>query len=182
MQKLPKNRKRLSGTNRPDKDRQGLKPGRTLIEAPPVPEMLSERAGSAWMVLAPELVAVSVLTTADLPALALLCETQATVAELEQTIREEGFTVESAAGTRKAHPALKSLESTRNAAMRLMCEFGLTPKSRKYVEKAPTDSNYNPYDHLEDDFVDLNDDESGGFQSQRRGFQSNPRGGSFGRT
>ena len=144
MQKLPRSRKQLSGTDRPDKDRQGIKPGQALKEPPPPPEALSECACNFWEVLAAETVAMSVLTTADLTALALLCETQATASELEQTIREEGFTVSTGTGGKKAHPALKSLESTRNCAARLLAEFGLTPKSRKYVEKAPT-ADFNPY-------------------------------------
>jgi P27 family predicted phage terminase small subunit len=98
---------------------------------------MSERACTAWKVLAAETVALNVLTTADLPALALLCETQATAAELEETIKLEGFTIPTGNDGKKAHPALKSLESTRNCAARLLAEFGLTPKSRKYVEKAP---------------------------------------------
>lgn len=162
MQKLPRNRKQLNGTDRPDKDRRGVPPGDALKEAPPPPSSLSEHAHTAWEVLASELVDLGVLTTADLTALALLCATQATASELEQTIREEGFTVPTGQGGKKAHPALKSLESTRNAAARLLCEFGLTPKSRKYVEKAPKSGGYDPYDHLDDDFVDLNS----GFQPQ----------------
>ena len=137
MQKLPKTRKQLQGTDRPGRDRKGIKPGQVLKVPPPPPEALSECACTFWKVLAAETVAMSVLTTADLTALALLCETQATASELEQTIREEGFTVSTGTGGKKAHPALKSLESTRNCAARLLAEFGLTPKSRKYVEKAP---------------------------------------------
>ena len=159
MQKLPKTRKQLQGTDRPGRDRKGVRPGEALSEPPPPPEGMSERACTAWKVLAAETTALGVLTTADLPALALLSETQATAAELEQTIREEGFTLETGAGGRKAHPALKSLESTRNCAARLLAEFGLTPKSRKYVEKAPTTS----------------DDDSSGFVMLKRGPQMIPR-------
>jgi len=137
MQKLPRTRKQLQGTDRPGRDRKGIQPGQALTEAPPPPEGMSERACTAWKVLAAETVALNVLTTADLPMLALLAETQATAAELEATIREEGFTVSTAAGGRKSHPALKALESTRNAAGRLLQQFGLSPSSRKFVEKAP---------------------------------------------
>ena len=77
------------------------------------------------------------MTEADLRTLALACETLATATVLETTILEEGFTIEAATGGRKAHPALKALESTRNAAHRMLSDFGLSPKSRKFVSKAP---------------------------------------------
>ena len=53
--------------------------------------------------------------------------------------------IEAATGGRKAHPALKALETTRNAAVRLMAEFGLSPKARKYVSKAPGPMKDNPF-------------------------------------
>lgn len=164
MQKLPQSRKQLSGTDRPDKNRKGIRPGQALKEAPPPPGTLSEIARTAWEDLAAETVALGVLTTADLPMLALLAETSATVSELEHTIRSEGFTVETGAGGKKAHPALKALETTRGAVTRLLKEFGLSPLSRKFVEKAPAASDYDPYADPDD-----------GFQSQKRGFQSVPR-------
>jgi P27 family predicted phage terminase small subunit len=133
MQKLPKHRKQLTGTYRADKDRRGIRPGEALREAPPPPEGMSERACAAWEVLAGETVALNVLTSADLPMLALLAETQATAAELEATIRAEGFTIPTAAGGRKSHPALRALESTRNAAGRFLPHLGLSPSSRKFV-------------------------------------------------
>jgi P27 family predicted phage terminase small subunit len=151
MQKLPKHRKQLTGTHRPDKDRRGVQPGEALRESPPPPEGMSDRACIAWEAIAHELVELGVLTTADLTALALLCETQATASELEETIQKEGFTLSTGSGGKKAHPALKSLESTRNCAARLLAEFGLTPKSRKFVEKAPGPGPKNPFDHLDDD-------------------------------
>lgn len=166
MQKLPQSRKQLSGTYRPDKDGKGVTPGSALKEAPPPPEAMSERAQTVWKDLAAETVALGVLTSADLPMLALLAETSATVSELEDTIRSEGFTVETGAGGKKAHPALKALETTRGAVTRLLKEFGLSPLSRKFVEKAPVQS-YDPYsdEALEGD----------GFRPQPRYPQTIPR-------
>jgi len=165
MQKLPQSRKQLSGTYRPDKDGKGVKPGTALKEAPP-PQGMSERAQTVWEDLAAETTALGVLTSADLPMLALLAETSATVSELEHTIRSEGFTVSTGAGGKKAHPALKALETTRGAVTRLLKEFGLSPLSRKFVEKAPV-QNFDPYsdEALEGD----------SFQPLTRGFQSSPR-------
>ncbi len=137
MQKLPRNIKDIRGTQRPSRDQFDLTSGDAFKAPPPPPVGLSERACVAWRVLAAETVSLGVLTSADLPMLTLLAETQATAAELESTIRDEGFTVSTAAGGRKSHPALKALESTRNAVGRLLREFGLSPLSRKYVDKAP---------------------------------------------
>ena len=106
------------------------------------------------------------MAAADVPTLKLCCKTLATCDELEAAISSEGFTIEAATGGRKAHPALKALETQRNAAARLLASFGLSPKARKYVDKAPTprkDSPWarfrkveaNPFDDLDDDFKDL---------------------------
>lgn len=151
MQKLPQSRKQFSGTYRADKDGKGVKPGEALRDAPPPPGTLSEIARAAWEELAAETTALGVLTSADLPMLALLAETSATVSELEDTIRSEGFTVSTGAGGRKAHPALKALETTRGAVTRLLKEFGLSPLSRKFVEKAPGPARDDPFGHLDDD-------------------------------
>jgi P27 family predicted phage terminase small subunit len=104
--------------------------------------------------IGPVLVDMGVLTLADLRTLALLCETLATVTELENAVQREGFTIAAATGGGKAHPALKALETTRNSAHRMLGDFGLHPKARNYVSRAPgpaagTDD---PFAHLDDDF------------------------------
>jgi len=161
-QRLPIERKALSGTLRPNREIAGIDAGARLRESPPPPPRLSEAAAVEWVELAPLLVDLGILSTADLRTLALLCETLATVTELETAIRKHGFLIPCATGGEKAHPALKALETQRSQAARLMDGFGLSPKSRKYVEKAPgprkgsiwqkylpkDHPDYDEYDHL----------------------------------
>ena len=151
-QRLPTERKQLSGTYKPSKDRKGIDAGAALADVPVPPETISAPGAKEWARLAPLLVDMGLLTEADLRTLELLCETLATATELEAAIKLEGFTIEAATGGRKAHPALKALETTRNAASRMLGDFGLSPKARKYVSKAPAakDRDWNPWEHLED--------------------------------
>lgn len=144
--------KRLSGTYRADRDKPAQTAGERLTEAPEPPDTLSRGAKQEWQGLACVLVELGVLTLADLRTLALLCETLATVTELENTIQREGFTIAAATGGHKAHPALKALETTRNAAHRMLGDYGLHPKARNYVSRAPGPLPDDPLDHLDDDF------------------------------
>jgi P27 family predicted phage terminase small subunit len=150
-EKLPTETKRLRGSFRQSRERGGIDAGAGLSEAPLPSESLSDGAVTEWEWLAPVLVSMGLLTFADLRALALLCETLATATALEDTIRCEGFTIAAATGGHKAHPALKALETTRNAAHRMLSDFGLSPKARKYVQKAPTSKEDNPWANLDRD-------------------------------
>ena len=141
MRKLPKSTKKLTGTYRPDKEFKGIEAGERLNQVPEPPDFLSVGAKKEWQGLAPVLVQLGVLTIADLRDLGLCCEALATVTELENVIRAEGFTVATATGSRKGHPALKALETTRNQAHRMLEAFGLNPRARKFVEKAPEQRN-----------------------------------------
>jgi len=108
-----------------------------LRTAPQAPAHLSERARIEWKALAPVCCEMGTLTNADLRALELLCECLATESDLRETLKREGLTIPGAGANSKAHPATKLLESTRNQAVRLLCEFGLTPRGRLGVELAP---------------------------------------------
>lgn len=147
-EKLPTETKQFQRTHRPSRDRQGLEAGARLTEVPEPPENLFAGAAEHWRELAPLLVGLELLTAADLPALKLTCKTLATVDALESCIQSEGFTIEAATGGRKAHPALKALETQRNAAARLLSDFGLSPKSRKFVSPAPERRADNPFTKL----------------------------------
>jgi P27 family predicted phage terminase small subunit len=160
MERLPIDRKKLSGTLRPDRESQGIEieAGSKLSEAPPARAGLSDLARAHWDELAPLAVSMEILTPADLPLLKLACKTLATADELEAAITKEGFTIACATGGRKAHPAMKALETARNAAHRMLNDFGLSPKARKFVSKAPgrqSESRYaqfkkNPYLSLDE--------------------------------
>ena len=108
--------------------------------APKAPDSLSAGAKSEWAPLARAVVELGVLTTADLRALALLAECLATESELRAVLQREGMTIAGAGNNRKAHPAAKLLETTRGQAMRLLADFGLTPRGRMGVDVRPLTS------------------------------------------
>lgn len=108
-----------------------------LTRVPAPPERLSDGARDEWRRLAPPLVAARTLTAADLRALEMLTETLATADAMAQVVRTEGTTIEVGSGTRKAHPALQALAQARAQAHRLLCDFGLTPRSRGAIDAAP---------------------------------------------
>jgi P27 family predicted phage terminase small subunit len=136
MRRLSKSEKADRGTLR--KSRAPKATAVDRLTAPPrAPAHLSERARAEWGPLARATVELGVLTPADLRALGLLAECLATECELRETLRTEGTTIAGADGNRKAHPALRLLESTRNQAVRLLAEFGLTPRGRQGVDVRP---------------------------------------------
>lgn len=140
MNRLPTETKRLKGTDRPSREMGHIDPSTALTDVPEPPDTLSEGAVPEWNALTPLLVESGVLRAADLRALALCCETLAIVTDLETAIRKDGFTIPAGNGARKAHPALKALETQKNAAHRMLGDFGLNPKAAKYVTKAPAPS------------------------------------------
>ena len=134
--RLSQTEKRGRGTLRKDRI-----PKQTAVDrlrtAPRAPAHLSEGAKAEWGPLARSCVELGTLTLADLRALALLAECLATEAELRETLKTEGLTIAGAGGNRKAHPAAKLLETTRGQAMRLLADFGLTPRGRLGVDVRP---------------------------------------------
>jgi len=73
---------------------------------------------------------------------------------LQQMVAAEGLLIPAANGGMKANPAQRSLETARAQAHRLLTEFGLTPKSRNYVQKAPepsADNDFRPMHRQRDD-------------------------------
>jgi len=134
--RLSPNVKNLRGTVRNDRTPKPTALDR-LRTAPQAPAHLSERARIEWKALAPVCCEMGTLTNADLRALELLCECLATESDLRETLKREGLTIPGAGANSKGHPATKLLESTRSQAVRLLCEFGLTPRGRLGVELAP---------------------------------------------
>ena len=135
-QRLSTTEKHVRGTLRKDRAPKRTAADRLRI-APKAPDSLSEGAKSEWAPLARAVVELGVLTTADLRALALLAECLATESELRDTLEREGLTIAGAGGNRKAHPGAKLLETTRGQAMRLLADFGLTPRGRMGVDVRP---------------------------------------------
>lgn len=99
----------------------------TLRRAPPPPADLTERAAAQWRQLAPRCIAAGTLTTASLPALAVLCRALAAEALALETLEREGLTLPTAGGGRKGHPAARVLREARATAVALLADFGLAP-------------------------------------------------------
>lgn len=120
--------KALKGTLRPGRE---ASRSRDLLSVPPKPPAyLSVKARAEWKRIAADAIAVGI-TTADIRALVLLCETLATECELRAVLEREGHTVSGANGGTKAHPALSALAQTRQQATLLLQSFGLTPRGRQ---------------------------------------------------
>jgi P27 family predicted phage terminase small subunit len=132
-------RKDLHHTARRDRQPKPAVFGR-LLTVPRPPKHLSQRAATEWKRVAPALVAIGTLTGADLRALELLAETLATEAEARAILATEGLTAQTADGGSKSHPAVRIMETARGQAVRLLADFGLTPKGRQSVDIVPLPS------------------------------------------
>jgi P27 family predicted phage terminase small subunit len=116
-----------------------------LKKAPPPPKSLSASGTKEWKTLARTVVDLGTVCRGDLRALEQLCETLGTATELQKIVREQGLLLKTGTDSYKANPAVKSLETARNQAHRLLVEFGLTPKARNYVSRAPEPEGDNPW-------------------------------------
>lgn len=121
---------------------------------PPPPESLSDVARREWEFLAPVVVELQTCCRADLRAFQQLCETLASQTELQEIVNTEGQLLKTGTGSYKSNPAVRSLETARNQSHRLLEAFGLTPKSRNYVSKAPAARSDNPFANLDDYLAD----------------------------
>jgi P27 family predicted phage terminase small subunit len=109
-----------------------------LTRTPSPPAHLSELAATEWRRLAPAAAGLGTLTAADLRAFELLAVTLATEAEAREVLQREGWTVSTAdGGSRKGHPAIKTIETARAQAARLLEAFGLTPRGRQALDTSP---------------------------------------------
>ena len=121
-----------------------------LTEPPPPPDTLSQGAKQEWESLAPVVVELGTMCRGDLRAFEQLAETLAMQTELQELVRSQGLLLPTGTDSFKANPAVKSLETARNQSHRLLVEFGLTPKARNYVTKAPAPMRDNPFNFLDD--------------------------------
>jgi P27 family predicted phage terminase small subunit len=114
-----------------------LKPdtGFAFEEIPEAPQELSAAALKFWHQIIPVIFDLKTGRPADIPSLIILCEALVDLNALQATLRKEGFTTESAAGSKKTHPAQRSLENARQQVDLMMSRFGLIRGA--YAQKAP---------------------------------------------
>lgn len=116
-----------------------------ISEVPKAPDHLSDGARAEWNLLAPAAVSIGTLTAVDLRAMELLCDALATIAELTEAVRVEGYTLQTGDGGRKGNPLLRSISEQRSQAMKLLASFGLTPLGRMSITIKPTTPKVNPF-------------------------------------
>lgn len=102
---------------------------------PDPPPQLSDAAQCYWDKLLPTIFELGTARLADVQSIALLCGLLVEIDQLQATLTKDGYSVESAAGTKKSHPAAACLDSARNRANSLMDDFGLLPRS--YARQKP---------------------------------------------
>lgn len=112
-------------------------------ERPNKPADMNGTASKIWDIVAEECFAMGVLTTADGPALRMLCEAWARFFEARRQINQFGsmtYETEGVAGMQiKLHPAVGIQERAERTIRSWFSEFGLTPAARSRVEKALDD-------------------------------------------
>jgi P27 family predicted phage terminase small subunit len=135
-------RKQLTGTVRRDRPARKMAAASTNGAAaePPdeePPAHLSEGAAKEWRRLAPVARQLRTLTPSDYRAFEVLCDALATAGEGQATMAREGWTVSTADGGIKPHPAVRIMEAASNRAARLLDAFGLTPRGRAALDLLP---------------------------------------------
>lgn len=110
----------------------------TAAIEPPTWLALSAGALDEWEPIIKTLAELGTARHCDLRALGLLCEILADEKRYRNAVAIDGLTISGVGESRKAHPGLKILETTRAQACRLLADFGLTPRGRVQVKIEPT--------------------------------------------
>jgi P27 family predicted phage terminase small subunit len=110
-------------------------------DEPRMPGHLTKDAKREWKRILPMLLERRSLTEGDATALALYCETYSRWLAAKNEVAQAGITIETtvldkhgaAITSRKANPALRTLENCERSLRSLLLELGLTPRSRERV-------------------------------------------------
>jgi len=132
----------VRGTQRPDRANPAEpRPEPLSVDAahPPRWLKLSPLAKRAWRDIAPLLISMRVLTSADLVALSLLCDSLATIVTAKEHVAEHGATYETRGegGSLmiRKHPAVEIHAEASRFAKAMLGEFGMTPAARSKVSQ-----------------------------------------------
>jgi len=104
-----------------------------IVAVPDPPEQLSEPACAHWPHFAEQLSKMRVLTDADLPALAMLCESYVIYWEAMDGVREFGIIGVTPNNYLQRSEYLNTAFKAMDQCMKILTEFGLTPSSRMRV-------------------------------------------------
>ena len=105
-------------------------------KAPPPPALLGQHGKREWRRLAPILLAMGVLSEADLTALLAYCKAYERWYDAEQHLRREGTVLRGREGGRYQNPYLAVSNRAFDQMQKLGPEFGLTPSARSRIEAA----------------------------------------------
>ncbi len=106
-----------------------------LENVPAPPGDLSDPARTAWIQLAPELVAMGTLSRVDLRALGMYCRAEARYLEAEDRIAEEGAVVRGGHGGPIKNPWVTISESSVAQMLKIGAELGMTPATRSRIRR-----------------------------------------------
>ncbi len=108
---------------------------------PPCPDWLSDLARELWGELAPQLDALGILTIADGPALAGLCECYAEFRHARADVLKHGETYwsvsEDGSKMKRKNPSVEIASDSFKRWVRMLSEFGLTPSARSKLSLSP---------------------------------------------
>ena len=100
---------------------------------PVCPEWLDGVAKEEWERLAPQLITMGVLTSADTVAFAGYCQAYARWQEAEEHISADGATFVTPNGYIQQTPWVSIAHTNQKIMLQFSCEFGLTPSSRSRI-------------------------------------------------
>jgi P27 family predicted phage terminase small subunit len=112
------------------------------------PEGLSEKAAVHWDIVVAQLQAVGVMTSLDVHALELYCESYARWREATEQIENYGMIVKSPSGYPVQTPYLGIANTALKHMKDLLVEFGMTPSSRTRVSTVTPDEPTDPWQKI----------------------------------
>ncbi|MFC5270029.1 phage terminase small subunit P27 family [Adhaeribacter terreus] len=127
--------KKLKGTYRKSRELKAPEALEPFTEIPAAPVDLPELARHVWNTTGAELVKNSILTNIDIPLFKSYCYQCFVIAEAQQHLETEGFTIMLTNTKKQSYPAKSPWISILNDAVqlanRLGSQFGLNPLSRQ---------------------------------------------------
>jgi P27 family predicted phage terminase small subunit len=116
---------------------------------PECPPELSEVARREWNRLAPELVALRIITNLDRAALAAYCNAYALWAEATEAVQKYGTMIKSPSGFPVQSPYVAIANRQTDILIRIGSEFGFTPASRSRIS-TPADPEPTLFDGIDE--------------------------------
>lgn len=101
-----------------------------VLEDTEPPAELGPAGKTLWREVVAELIKIGMVTTADRPAVILMCRHWEHVVGSQRTLEEDGYYSEGSMGQMVVHPAMRVFLDSSTAYLRFAQHFGLTPSAR----------------------------------------------------